>query len=79
MRHFRLELLGREPEELQPEMPHLSPAQIRTALTYYQAHQAEVDAYIAQTKQWIDQMRAQEKDPLTRAELLSRLKDGRAA
>jgi uncharacterized protein (DUF433 family) len=63
---------GSTPEGLQSEMPHLSLAQIYAALAYYQAHQAELDADIQRRLEWTDQMRRQEKDPLTRADLLGR-------
>jgi uncharacterized protein (DUF433 family) len=65
---------GATPEELQPEMPHLSLAQIHAALTYYHAHKTELDADIQRRYEWTEQMRLQEPDPLTRAELLARRK-----
>jgi uncharacterized protein (DUF433 family) len=68
------ESTGATPEELQSEMPHLSLAQIYAALAYYLAHKAELDADIQRRFEWTEQMRLQEKDPLTRAELLARPK-----
>jgi uncharacterized protein (DUF433 family) len=68
------ESTGSTPEELQSEMPHLSLAQIYAALAYYHAHKAELDADIQRRFEWTEQMRLQEKDPLTRAELLARRK-----
>ena len=55
-------------------MPHLSLAQIYAALAYYLAHQAELDADIQRRFEWTEQMRLQERDLLTRAELLARPK-----
>jgi uncharacterized protein (DUF433 family) len=63
------ESTGSTPEELQSEMPHLSLAQIYAALAYYLAHKAELDADIQRRFEWTEQMRLQEKDPLTRAGL----------
>jgi uncharacterized protein (DUF433 family) len=67
---------GSTPEALHCEMPHLSLAQIYAALACYDAHQAELDADIQRRFAWAEQMRLQEQDPLTRAELLSRRKAG---
>jgi uncharacterized protein (DUF433 family) len=64
--------LGATPEELQPEMPHLSVAQIRAALACYESHKADLDADIRRRFEWTEQMRLQEKDPLTRAGLQAR-------
>ena len=63
---------GTSPEELKAEMPHLTLAQIDAALAYYHAHKAELDADITRRFLWTEEMRAQEKDPLTRAELEAR-------
>ena len=68
------ESTGATPEELQSEMPHLSLAQIYAALAFYHAHKADLDADIRRRFEWAEQMRLQEKDPLTRAELLARRK-----
>jgi uncharacterized protein (DUF433 family) len=62
---------GSTPEGLQPEMPHLSLAQIYAALDYYNLHKDELDADIQRRFEWTEQLRLQEKDPLTRAELLA--------
>ena len=66
------ETTGSSPEELQSEMPHLSRAQIYAALAYYHAHKTELDADIQRRFEWTEQMRLQEPDPLTRADLLAR-------
>lgn len=64
---------GQSPEELQPHMPHLSLAQIYTALAYHHTHKQALDAEIERRRVWAEEMREQEKDPLTREELLARL------
>jgi len=55
-------------------MPHLSLAQIETALAYYSSHKAEMDADIQRRFEWTEQMRLQEQSPLRRAELRARRK-----
>jgi hypothetical protein len=49
-------------------------AQVYAALAYYFAHQKELDADVERRRQWAEEMRAQDKDPLTRRELLARRK-----
>jgi uncharacterized protein (DUF433 family) len=61
------------PEQVQAELPHLSLAQVYAALAYYYAHQAEMDAEIERRREWVEAMRAQEPNPLSRAELEARL------
>src|SRR6266446_6547969 len=39
--------LGMSPEEIASEIPHLSLAQVYTALAYYHANRAEMDAEMA--------------------------------
>lgn len=68
---------GKNPEDLQGEMPHLSLAQIYAALAYYHAHKAALDADIQRRFEWTEQMRLQEKDPLTRAAVSARRKPRR--
>jgi uncharacterized protein (DUF433 family) len=60
------------PEKVQAELPHLSLAQVCAALAYYHAHKEELDAELERRKQWAEEMRAQEKNPLSRAELEAR-------
>ena len=62
------------PEEMHEQYPHLSLAQIHAALSYYYEHQAEVDADIEQRDRYVENLRAQQKNPLTRKELESRLR-----
>jgi uncharacterized protein (DUF433 family) len=59
-------------EELEKDLPHLSPAQIAAALDYYHAHQLELDAEIQRRRLLVEEMRAQERNPLVRSELLAR-------
>jgi uncharacterized protein (DUF433 family) len=66
---------GWSPEEMHRQHPHLSMAQIHAALSYYYEHQAEVDADIERRDRFVEEMRAQQKNPLTRAELEARLRD----
>jgi uncharacterized protein (DUF433 family) len=66
---------GWSPEEMHRQHPHLSMAQIHAALSYYYEHQAEVDADIERRNRYVEEMRAQQRDPLTRQELESRLRE----
>jgi uncharacterized protein (DUF433 family) len=45
---------GWSPEELKFQHPHLTLGQIYSALAYYWDHQEEVDDYIEQRLQWVD-------------------------
>lgn len=65
---------GWSPEEMCEQHPHLSLAQIYAALSYYYEHQAEVDADIERRERFVEEMRAQQKNPFTRAELEARLR-----
>src|SRR5437773_8643484 len=65
---------GSSPEEMHEQYPHLSLAQIHAALSYYYEHQAEVDADIERRDRYVEELRAQQKNPLTRRELESRLR-----
>jgi uncharacterized protein (DUF433 family) len=60
------------PEKVQAALPQLSLAQVYAALAYYHAHKEDLDAELERRKQWAEEMRAQEKNPLSRAELLAR-------
>src|SRR5438105_1834612 len=62
------------PEEIHEQYPHLSLAQIYAALSYYYDHQAEVDADIERRDRYVEELRAQQTNPLTRQELESRLR-----
>src|SRR5438876_497432 len=65
---------GWSPEEMHRQHPHLSMAQIHAALSYYYEHQNEVDADIERRDRYVEELRAQQKNPLTRAELEARLR-----
>lgn len=65
---------GWSPEEMHHQHPHLSMAQIHAALSYYYEHQAEVDADIERRNRYVEELRAQNKNPFTRQELESRLR-----
>jgi len=62
------------PEEMHEQYPHLSLAQIHAALSYYYEHRDEVDADIERRDRYVENLRAQQKSPLTRKELESRLR-----
>ncbi len=66
---------GWSPEEMHRQHSHLSMAQIHAALSYYYEHQDEVDADIERRDRYVEELRAQQKNPLTRAELEARLRD----
>jgi len=66
---------GWSPEEMHRQHPHLSMAQIHAALSYYYEHQAEVDADIEHRNRYVEELKAQHHDPLTRQELKSRLRE----
>jgi uncharacterized protein (DUF433 family) len=61
------------PQELQRQHPHLSLAQIYSALAYYHDHQTDIDAQVARSLSFADQMRAEAVNQPTRAELMARL------
>src|SRR3712207_5751181 len=63
---------GSSVQELEKDLPHLSPAQISAALAYYDAYRSDLDAEIVRRRLWVEEMRAQERNPLTRSELLAR-------
>jgi uncharacterized protein (DUF433 family) len=66
---------GWSPEEMHRQHPDLSMAQIHAALSYYYEHQAEVDADIERRNRYVEEMRAKQKNPFTREELLRRLEN----
>jgi uncharacterized protein (DUF433 family) len=63
---------GWSPEEMHRQHQHLSMAQIHAALAYYYEHQAEVDADIERRNRYVEELRAQQKNPFTREELEKR-------
>ena len=63
---------GWTPEDMHRQHPHLSMAQIHAALSYYYEHQDEVDADIERRNRYVEEMKAQNRNPFTREELESR-------
>jgi len=53
---------GSSPEEIHFQYPHLSLAQIHSALAYYYDHEAEFDSEISRQLERIEQLAAQSKD-----------------
>jgi len=62
------------PEEIHDNYPALTLSQIHAALSYYHDHKAEIDTRIAESVREVESLRAANPNPLTRAELESRLK-----
>lgn len=49
---------GQSAEELQRDLPHLTVAQVHAALSYYSAHQEELDADIARRERLVEEVRS---------------------
>lgn len=64
---------GSSPEEMHFQFPHLSPAQIHSALAYYYDHQAELEADIARRLEQVESLRTRAKGQPTRREMLARI------
>lgn len=64
--------LGRDVEEIHRQHPHLSRAQIRAAISYYEEHREEIDADIERRYQLAEDLRQQATGQLTREELMKR-------
>ncbi|MEW6212747.1 MAG: DUF433 domain-containing protein [Acidobacteriota bacterium] len=62
---------GSSPEEMHFQYPHLSLAQIHSALAYYYDHQSELDAEIERRRREADALAAEASDPVLREKLLS--------
>ena len=60
---------GWSPEEMHRQHPHLSMAQIHSALAYYYEHQHEVDADIERRCRYLEELRAQQPDSPLRQRL----------
>ena len=67
---------GYSPAEIHFQYPYLSLAQIHAALSYYFAHQEEIDAEIAQDEAEADALFASRPTTVTRETLLLRLEQG---
>ena len=55
---------GWSPEEIHFQHPHLSLAQIHSALAYYYDHQQEIDAEIERRRDETEEMAARDQSPL---------------
>ncbi len=64
---------GSSPEEMHFQFPHLSLAQIHSALAYFYDHQADLEADIARRLERVNTLRSQATPQPTRAALLARL------
>jgi uncharacterized protein (DUF433 family) len=62
---------GSSPEEIHFQYPHLSLAQIHSALAYYYDHQAELDADIERRWHEADELATNSSDPVLRQKLLT--------
>ena len=63
---------GSSPEELQFQHPHLSLAQIYSALAYYEDHRAEIDIHIRRGEARADALKEQLDSPDLKALVQSR-------
>jgi len=64
---------GLDVDAIQEAYPDLSLAQIHAALSYYYAHQDDLDAQIERDEQAVAEYAASHVKPATREELLTRL------
>jgi len=64
---------GLDVEAIHEAYPDLSLAQIHAALSYYYAHQAELDAQMVRDDREVEAFVADHANPITREELLNRL------
>ena len=58
---------GHSPEEIADQYPHLTLAQIYTALAYYHANRDEIEAELTDEKIEADQLEQAHQQPLRRA------------
>ncbi len=65
---------GLSVEGVREHLEHLTVEQIKTALTYYEAHQKELDDEIQRRLDWVQELQATQPKGPTREELLARLK-----
>src|SRR5688500_7278162 len=67
---------GTTPEQMREQWPHLSLAQIYSALSYYYEHQTELDAEIERVAAEVERLRQEAGPPrFTREELERRLRE----
>ena len=65
------------PEEMHFQHPNLSLVQIHAALAYYYENQQSIDAEIARREGEVEALMAESPNPVSREQLLARLKDPR--
>ncbi len=63
---------GMTPEAIEEAYEHLTLAQIFAALSYYHDHKTQIDAEIAEADRFVETMRAQNPNPLTREQFEAR-------
>jgi uncharacterized protein (DUF433 family) len=63
---------GHDAHELQSSHPHLTLAQIYSALAYYHDHKVEMDREIEELNRLVDQMRAEQGESLFARKLRER-------
>ena len=68
---------GWSPEEMHFQHPSLSMAQIHAALAYYYENQDRLDAEIERQHREVEALAAESPNPVSREQLLARLKDHR--
>jgi uncharacterized protein (DUF433 family) len=66
---------GWSPEEMHFQHPNLSMAQIHAALAYYYENQERLDAEIARREGEVEALEAESLKPISREQLVARLKD----
>jgi uncharacterized protein (DUF433 family) len=65
---------GLSPEQIHEQYSHLSMAQVHAALAYYYDHKNEVDEQIKEGRRFVDEMRLQHPNRLSRDEWVARWK-----
>lgn len=63
---------GISPEQLAVELPHLSPAQIHSAMAYFWDHREALDADIERRREYVERLRREMGQPPIVGELLKR-------
>lgn len=64
--------LGYSAENILDSYTHLTLAQIHAALSYYHSHKDDVEAFITEQNQLVEELRTKAKSQVTRAELEER-------
>ena len=66
---------GETPQDIRSAYEHLSLAQIYAALSYYFDHKTEIDEQIERADRFVEEMRAQNPNPMTREMFERRLRE----